>query len=211
MAPLLKRCRPIYGGFAGSGSGALRVYGIGNFSTGMDEMDEEYGPCMRVLTAKQRQYVLAMLSDPLSTPAKWAREAGYSNHMDRCKVTGHYNAHNDRIEAAAREEAARHLNTVGPVLAIGVMLKIARDSGHKRQLDAAAMLADRSGFHMKTEHRVTVEHVADDRMLEIARRMAKELGVEEMKLVGGNVIEGEVSHEAEAVVGIGGPGIAEGD
>ena len=169
-------------------------------------MDDEFGPCMQALSLKQRQYVLAMLSDPLGNPTLWARAAGYSDHMGRCRVTGHFNAHSDAIEAAAREEAARHLNTVGPVLAIGVMLKIARDSGHKRQLDAAAMLADRSGFHMKTEHKVTVEHVADDRMLEIARRMAKELGVEEMRLVGGNslalegaeVIEGEAHVEQEA-------------
>ena len=162
-------------------------------------MDEpEYGPKMLALTEKQRRYVLAMLSNPLSNPTQWARDAGYSDSSGAAKVIAHRNVHGPRSQAimeAAQEEAARHLMTVGPVLAVGVMMQIARNPEHKRQLDAAVALADRSGFHVKTEHRVTVEHVDHARMLELARRWATELGVEEMKLVGSNVVDVEAASE----------------
>lgn len=162
---------------------------------------QPFGPKMLALTEKQRRYVLAMLSDPLGNPTVWSRAAGYSDHKERCKVQGHYLSHDERIKEAAREEARRHLDTIGPVLGIGVMMQIARTKGHKKQLEAAIALANRAGFHEKTEHKVTVEHIDDARMLEFAERLAAELGVDRAKLVGGNVaglpmIEGEAQEVA---------------
>jgi hypothetical protein len=155
----------------------------------VDGLDEAWGPKMLALTELQRRYVLAMLADPLGSASGWAKRAGYATGGRAHANAAHknrYGANADAIMEAAREEAGRHLTTVGPVLAVGVLMMIARDKNHRRQFDAALALADRSGFHMRTEHKVTVEHVADERMLELARRWAQELGVEEIKLVGSN-------------------------
>lgn len=163
------------------------------------EAEGQWGPAMGALAPLQRRYVLAMLSDPLGTPTGWARAAGYSEtKLDGvtknrgATVVANHLSRMPEIMEAAREEARRHLDTVGPILGIGVMMQIARNNEHKRQLDAAIALADRTGgFGVKTEHKVTVEHVDDGRMLAIAEKIAQELGVERMKLIGGNVVEGK--------------------
>ena len=158
---------------------------------------QEFGPKMAALTDKQRRYVLAMLSDPLGNPSVWARAAGYSDHLQAAKVRGHYLSHDDRIMEAAQEEARRHLDTIGPVLGIGVMMQIARTKGHKRQLDAAMALTDRVGFHAKSEHKVVHEDRTGAALEERLRRAAALLGIDPAQLLGVNAapakqIEGEV-------------------
>lgn len=164
----------------------------------MDEL-QEFGPKMAALSDLQRRYVLAMLSDPLGNPTRWARAAGYSDQHEAAKVRGHHLSHNPKILEAAQEEARRHVDTVGPILGIGVMIQIARDKGHKRQLEAAAMLADRAGFHAKSEHKLSVEHRVDDTQIEaLARRLAAEAGIRPERLLGVNtpkVIECEAVDE----------------
>lgn len=152
---------------------------------------EGFGPKMRALSEKQRAYVLAMLSDPLGNPTKWARAAGYSDVKGGAKVRGHHCAHDDRVMEAAQEEAARHLHTVGPVLGIGVMFQIARTNGHKHQLKAAEALANRAGFHEKTEHLVNVNHrdQTGAAMVERIKTLAAMLGVDAEKLLGANAAE----------------------
>ena len=182
--------------------GMLRIGAFWHNLLVMDESGEELGPHMLALRPKQRLYVKAMLADPFGNPTEWSRMAGFSDASQGCKVMGHRLTHGDlgsRVLEAVREECARNLGTVGPVLAIGVMLQIARDPKHRRQLDAALALADRSGFHVRTEHHIRVTHVSDDRMYEIAKRMAAEWGIEEAKVLGGNapaegakLIEGEI-------------------
>ncbi len=167
-------------------------------------MDEEIpiGPAMSALTVLQRGFVLAMLSDPLATPSEWARAAGYDPHgSDR--VAGHHLSRNPKIEAAARELATANLNTFGPVLGIGVMMMIARNTAHPKQLRAAEMLANRSGFHETTEHLVNVNHT--DRtgaaMAKRIEQLAGVLGIDPGQLLGVNaapapkMIEGEVTRE----------------
>ena len=156
---------------------------------------------MAALTEKQRRYVLAMLSDPLGMQSDWARAAGYDTKDPvALRVTAHRTAHNEGVKEAAREEARRHLDTIGPVLGIGVMFQIAKDPKHKRQLDAAIALANRAGFHERTEHKVTVEHVDDQRLLVIAEKLAAELGTSAAKLIGNSpVIEGEVVGDGSTV------------
>lgn len=170
---------------------------------------QSFGPKMTALTEKQRGYVLAMLTDPLGNPTAWARAAGYADGGPKSALirkTAHYLAHDDRIMEAAQEEARRHLNTIGPVLGIGVMMQIARSKGHKQQLAAAQALANRAGFHETSEHKVTVDH--NDRtgsaMIERIKQVAALLGVDAGKLLGVNasdevekidmplLIEGEV-------------------
>jgi hypothetical protein len=158
---------------------------------------------MEALTAKQRLFVLAMASDPLATPAEWARAAGYDPHgSDR--VAGHHLSRSPKIEAAARELARAHLDTFGPLLGIGVMMNIARQPGHRDQLKAAAMLANRTGFHETTVHNVNVNHTDRTGAAMVARikDLAGALGVDPAALLGANavpepmkVIEGEVVEE----------------
>jgi phage terminase small subunit len=168
----------------------------------MDDLVEiPTGPAMEALTPLQRGFVLAMLADPLATPTEWARAAGYDQDgSDR--VAGHRLSRNPKIEAAATELARAHLNTFGPVLGIGVMMMIARNSEHRDQLKAAAMLANRSGFHEKTEAIMSVMH-SDRRGAALEgriRALAETLGVDADRLLGTNApkqIEGEVVRSAE--------------
>lgn len=117
----------------------------------MEDEELSLGPAMAALTEKQRGFVFAMISDPLATPTEWARAAGYDEGgSDR--VAGHRLSRSAKIEAAANELARAHLSTFGPALGIGVMMMVARNPDHKDQLKAAAMLANRTGFHETTEH-----------------------------------------------------------
>lgn len=156
----------------------------------------EYGPAMRQLTAKQRLYVFAMLTEPFGNPTQWARTAGYSDSSSAAKVAGFHLAHNPKITSAVNEVAQRHLTTLGPVLGLAVMMKVARDPGHPKQLRAAEMLANRSGFHEKTEHTVSVHHSDHTgvAMVDRIRNLAAALGIDAAKLLGVNdaprVIEG---------------------
>lgn len=164
----------------------------------LERLAADWGPAMSELTDLQRRYVLAMLTDPLGNPSRWARDAGYDDRNDGAKVQGHYLSHNPKIQAAATEVARTHLGTFGPALGIGVMMMIARNPDHKDQLKAAAMLANRTGFHETSEHTVRVEHT--DRtgaaLIERIGRLAAALGVDATGLLGVNAaprqIEGEV-------------------
>lgn len=169
------------------------------YADGMSEDAEDFGPAMLALTEQQRKFVLAMLSDPLGNASKWARAAGYSDRKGAERVRGHRNMRSDAVLRAIQEEAVRHLNTFGPALAVGVMMKIARNPRSKHQLRAAEAIANRVGLHEKTEHRVTVEHVDDRRMLALAERLAAEIGVDPARLIGPNTtaaIEGEAREVA---------------
>src|SRR5262249_4531612 len=152
---------------------------------------ERFGPKMSALKDRERRYVLAMLSDPLGNPTVWARAAGYSDHKHRCKVYGHYLCRDERIKEAAQEEARRHLDTIGPILGIGVMMQIARTKGHKSQLAAAQALADRAGFHAKSEHNVNVVQtdLTGSAMMKRIEDLARSLGVDAGKLLGTNAVE----------------------
>lgn len=158
----------------------------------------EFGPAMRALTEKQRLYVLAMASDPLGNPTQWARLAGYSDQSGAAKVVGHANSHNPKVAKAIQEVAQQYLTTFGPMLGLGVMMRIARNDAHPKQLAAAEALANRSGFHETTEHRVLVDDARRDPavLMERVRELAGRLGLDPAKLLGANapgpkLIEGE--------------------
>lgn len=162
------------------------------------------GPAMRGLTEMQRRFVLAMASDPFGNAKRWAIAAGYSDKSEGAKVTGHHLVHDPRIEAAAMEIARGTLNAVGPVLAVSVMLRAARNPKHPKHLRAAEMIANRVGLHETTEHVVNVNH--SDRtgaaMAERIKQMAGLLGIDPGQLLGMNagpkLIEGEVvSHDTK--------------
>jgi phage terminase small subunit len=157
-----------------------------------DDDSTRWGPAMAELTEKQRQYVLAMASDPLGTATSWAKAAGYADDgSSMVRVTAHRLSHDPRIKTAVYECARSTIDSIGPMLGIAVMLKIARDNTHPKQLAAAIALANRSGFHETTEHVMHVQHT--DRtgaaMIERIKELAGELGLDAARLLGANAPE----------------------
>lgn len=153
---------------------------------------------MRALTEKQQRFVLAMFSRPTGTATGWVKAAGYSNSEGGFRVTAHRLMHDPKVSAAVQEFASQHLSVVGPALSLGVLMKIARTKDHKDQFKAAAALANRSGFHETTEHRVLVTRMdrTGEGALARIKAAAELLGVDPTTLLGENApmkqIEGKV-------------------
>lgn len=156
-------------------------------------MDEEFGPAMRALTEKQRQFVLAMAASPFGTAADWAREAGYSDSGEACKVRGSELTHNPKVQAAVAEHGRSYLNAVGPIVAVTGMLKIAQDPKHKQHLQAIEMIANRVGLHEKVESHVTVEHkdMTGEALAARIKQLGAKYGLDTSKLLGPPVVEAE--------------------
>lgn len=167
----------------------------------MDSEDGEFGPAMLALNDRQRKFVLAVIAlgrDGIENYAQAAREAGYSDHMERCKVTGHILSHDARVQAALLEESKKRVILAASVIAMPVAVKIAMSEGvsARDRLRACEMLFNRGGMPAQTEHKVTVEHKAPRQIAELAARLAAELGIDRERLIGLNeaaapVIEGE--------------------
>lgn len=149
---------------------------------------------MRALTEKQQLFVLAMLADPFGTQAKWARTAGYSDKSEAAKVKGSILVHDPKIAAAVAEVSRGQLNIVGPMLATQGLIRIARNPKHPKHLRAVEMLANRTGFHEKTEHHVVVDH-AGGGALDRIRAAAALLGVDPAQLLGANTPMKLIEHE----------------
>lgn len=164
--------------------------------------DEHFGPAMRALGPMQRRFVLAILADPFGNGARWARAAGYSDASEAAKVTAHRLLHDPKVEAAIAEMTREQLNVLGPVLATAGLIRIARNAKHPKHFQALEALANRTGFHETSEHRVSVHHT--DRtgvaMAERIRALAVQLGMDPAALLGANapaepmkLIEGEAT------------------
>jgi phage terminase small subunit len=168
----------------------------------------EYGPKMAALTELQRNYIKAQASAPFANPTVWCRMAGYSDSSKAAKVTAFRMKHDPRLEAAAHEYASHMMHRDGPVLAVSVMMRIARNDKHPRQLHAAEAIADRIGLHRLSEHKVMVEHRDEsvEAKVERIRMLAQLLGVDVGTLLGGNVVDrppAEVKQIEGKVVGDG--------
>jgi phage terminase small subunit len=163
---------------------------------------------MARLTELQRNYIKAQASAPFANPTVWCRMAGYSGkHHKAAAVQALRLKHDPRIEAAAHEYAAHMMHRDGPVLAVSVMMRIARNDKHPRQLHAAEAIADRIGLHRLSEHRVMVEHRDEttEAMVARIRELAAKLGMDAEALLGANMkdvspkqIEGKVVDKGKA-------------
>lgn len=151
---------------------------------------------MAALNERQRLFVMAMIEVPGCSNAAAARAAGYSDHLEAAKVRGHYLAHNPAVQAAIREEAGKRLNAAS-LTAAGVLLKLLTDDEiePKDRIKAAGMLLDRSGFG--AAQTINVNKTVSDRtgagMLERIRQLAAANGLDPVKLLGTNVVDGEFS------------------
>ncbi len=150
----------------------------------------ELGPKMAALSERRQRFAWAMAYGERNA-AEAARQAGYSDLHEAAKVRAHHLMHDPKVLEAIEEAAQAILRALGP-LAIGAARAILENSAHPNHARMIETILDRSGYTAKTEHKVTVEHVDDGRLLELATRMAVELGVDRARLIGGNVvIEGE--------------------
>jgi phage terminase small subunit len=147
--------------------------------------EPELGPAMLQCSERERAFTWAYLRNG-GNGAGAAREAGYSDHMDACKVQAHHLLHRERVILAIDEVGRQAFRTL-LVPAVKAAAALIANPKHHAHANAVFTTLARLGLAERTEHKVVVEHVADDRMLEIARRVAAELGVEEMRLIGGNI------------------------
>lgn len=149
------------------------------------DADARLGPAMAALTAKQQQFVFAVIQTGCSQ-AKAAELAGYAGGPDTWKAMGWRLAHDSRVQAAMHEEAQKLIRSTS-VMAVKVITAIAEDGkiDPKTRLKAATELLNRSGLHAQTEHKVTVERVESDQE-KVARiiNMARQLDLDPRQLLG---------------------------
>ncbi len=112
---------------------------------------------MGALTEKQRKWVVGYALCGDCTVA--AREAGYSDEGDGCKVIGFNLARNPKVIDALLEWSKGALHGRGAFVAVQALIEIAQDPEHGDRFKAADSLADRVGFARQTNHQVTVEHI----------------------------------------------------
>lgn len=168
---------------------------------------------MMALNERQRLFVLAMAANPFGNPTKWARAAGYSDHKEGAKVRAFHLMHSPKVEAAVMEFAAGQLNTLGPILATFGMLRIARNPKHPKHLRAIEMVANRVGFHEKTEHKVTVDHrdQTGTAVIERIKAAAAKLGVDPAVLLGANAPMKLIEERVHEVTGVDSPVVVRGE
>jgi phage terminase small subunit len=159
----------------------------------MIEAEDGLGPAMRELSERQQAFVRATVElgrQGVQDNSLAARQAGYGRDSEGAlRVQAHRLAHDPKIQAAIQEVARKEVVLAAAVIATPVTISIAMNEKlpAKDRLRACEMLFNRGGMPQQTEHKVTVEHVDDRRMLEFADRLAAELGVDRAKLIGKNV------------------------
>lgn len=153
--------------------------------TDFDEVaDAAFGPKMAALTERQRNYVIALLMAGDDNHTRAAAAAGYSQGSEiGLRVTAHRLAHDPKIIEAMKEEGDRRMNAAS-VMAISELCKIARNEMHKDQIKAISMILNRTGFHERTEHKVTVEHKSEPEQIERLKQFARILGLDAKQLLG---------------------------
>lgn len=148
------------------------------------EVPDDLGPKMAALRDdRQRRFAYAMAHGGI-TPTQAARDAGYSDHLDACKVQAHHLMHNPRMLDAIEEASFLVLRSLGPV-AIQAAMAILENPKHRAHARIIETVLDRTGFAAKTEHTVNVNHSIDTTELEaLARRLAIENGIDPERFVG---------------------------
>ena len=166
---------------------------------------QEMGPAMLALTRRQRAFVLAYVAHPQASGTELAKLAGYKQ-SEGSRVwagTASKMLRMPAIIAAIHEVISKTYRGRGAAIAQDVMLKIAQDRKHPKQLAAALALADRGGFGAMMESKLTVEHrdLTSDAMIRRIQRLVRQLGpIEAGRILGGRVIDVEPD-QGRAVAG----------
>lgn len=145
--------------------------------------EEKHGPAMQACTVLERAFVTAYMEHPNYTNGALAQHAAkllgqdpYTAESER--VVGYRMSHSERVIAAVHEEGSKRLR-MGGAIGVKVMMDIAQNPMHKDQLKAATALADRTGFHATSEHKVVVDDKRPqtrNEMIEKIRQLGKEAG-----------------------------------
>lgn len=160
----------------------------------MSEMNGPMGPKMAALWDDRVRTFALLMACGETNAAQAAREAGYSDEAEACKVRAHHLMRNPGVLAAIEEATRTCLQWLAP-RAIGAAKRILDDPKHRAHARMIEVVLDRTGFFAKTEHKVLVEHTVDLKELEaLARRLALENGIDPARFIGvGQVIEGEAT------------------
>ena len=180
---------------------------------------DELGPAMLALTDKQRRFVLAYVEFPQATGTALAQMAGYKQKVGSriWAKTASKMLRDPGIIAAIHEVLSKTYRGRGAAIAQDVMLSIAKDSKHPKQLAAALALADRGGFAAAFEQKVTVEHrdQTSEAILARIQGLAKRLGpLEVARLLGHpmkEIVDAGKPDQGHAVAGPEGDGGRGGD
>lgn len=152
--------------------------------------EESLGPAMRALTAAQQRFVLALctMADPTDETSA-ARLAGYAQPGNGA----HFNMRNPKVLAAIREEADKRIRA-GALIGARALTEIAMDTQHKQRFQAAQALLDRAGLQVVAVQKIDVTHRderSNEALIADIRRIAIANGLDPVKLLGQNAIEGE--------------------
>jgi hypothetical protein len=157
------------------------------------DIDESsLGPAMRVLTPKQRRFVLELQRGPsgYGSTVRAVRAAGYgtpTSSNTALRVEAHRVLHNPKVQDALREVGGKIIRAEA-FQSIQTTAAIARNPKHKDCLKANLALMDRGGFAVETVHRVEVEHdhkhsiAATPEVLERIRQLALAAGLNPVAL-----------------------------
>lgn len=171
-----------------------------------DDLDA-CGPAMRELDQLQRNFVRAYFEYPAYNQKQLALAAGYSDTPGNAANCGYKNMHNEKVIAAINEETSKRLRGAGAIGVMGIV-SVALNPAHKDHFKACEALANRTGFHALSEHKVIVDDKRPQTKRELVdaiKNLAAECGLspaEAKKLIGGDVIEAEfqeVKNDAQPV------------
>jgi hypothetical protein len=165
---------------------------------------DRYGPAMLALPSDRwRQFVLAVLDQGRKPNyAKAARDAGFSDVKEACKVTAHRLIHDARTIAALHEEAGKRFRLLG-WLGVKGLAAIAADKDHPDSYKANRDLADRFGFAHVQKHEVLHEEKRATPAQKIAeiKELCEFLGVpfDPGRFLGANAVPEMKTIEGEVV------------
>lgn len=167
--------------------------------------DEEHmGPAMRRLNERQRRFVCALSVFGGDQPKAYVF-AGYETKNARsASAAASRLSNSDDVKEAIKEEAWRRLDYAS-ILAVSTMVELSSPSNPDKaiRLKAANMLADRTGFHAKTEHHIVHEDRRTTKeLLEFIQTTAARLGVTHALGLPAPVVDAEYEEVVEDATGL---------
>ena len=170
--------------------------GVSGTPTIADPDESTLGPAMLALTDAQRRFVMAMVFIG-GTQKRCYLAAGYADtahNPNAAQVSAYQLTQHPKIQAAMLEVGINMLGAARIPAAKFLIDTINNDAVEmKDRLKATEMVMNRTGMHAATEHKVAVTHIdkTSDEMVKQITMMAKNLGVDPQKLLGGAVVDAE--------------------
>jgi hypothetical protein len=153
---------------------------------------------------RMRRFVLALLVQGSRNQTRAYEAAGYTGTPESLRVGASRLAHDQRIQAALQEEAARRATGLLP-LAMHVVEGILEDETAKAadRLKVAFGIMDRAGLRTPREDQPTVGLAGDAETLTRIKRLAERCGIPLRQLLGDRLartVEGDGEDVTRAAV-----------